>query len=127
MEVHGYEIGCLKTNAFSLSYELNHSSAGTYAQVLMWFGPTRMHRKTPLQWPEYDYPIFPSIHRRSRLLYELKKMNSVYSCSSVVPKASLHLHLLIRNHFNETHAARASVRAPVPIVMYPDVVKSLDA
>ena len=45
---------------------------------------------------------------------ELTRLYFIYSGSFVVPKVSLHLHLLTGGHFSATQAGGASVRVPVP-------------
>ena len=49
------------------------------------------------------------------LLYEFTRLYSIHSGSFLVPKVSLHLHLLTGGHFSATQAGGASVRAPVPL------------
>ena len=71
--------------------------------------------KVILQWPRYDYCTLPSIQWRSRLLYEFTRLYLIYSGSFVVPKASLHLHLLTWDHSRATYAVGASVRTPVSL------------
>ena len=80
---------------FPTSCKFNQSAPGTYAQIPTHPSPSRMYR----------------ISRQ--VLYEHTKTHFKYRGSFVVPKVSLHLHLLTGDHFSATHAAGASIWAPV--------------